>query len=153
MARRTSGHGLLTPAMSTSTLNPGAGKELTLPVFGLIEPERVLATDELFAVVSDKFPVSLGHMLIIPRRPLTRFRELNAAEKSCLLEWVEWAQRHLEATLVPAPEGFNLGVNDGKAAGQTMAQFHFHVIPRHSGDVPDPRGGVRWVIPGKAKYW
>ncbi|MGO9480087.1 MAG: HIT domain-containing protein [Limisphaerales bacterium] len=59
--------------MSTSTLNPGAGKELTLPAFGLIEPERVLATDELFAVVGDKFPVSPGHTLIIPRRPLTRF--------------------------------------------------------------------------------
>jgi diadenosine tetraphosphate (Ap4A) HIT family hydrolase len=113
----------------------------------------VLATDELFAVVGDKFPVSPGHTLIIPRRPLTRFRELKAVEKLRLLELVEWTQRHLEATLVPPPEGFNLGVNDGKAAGQTMAQFHFHVIPRHSGDMPDPRGGVRWVIPGKAKYW
>jgi diadenosine tetraphosphate (Ap4A) HIT family hydrolase len=139
--------------MSTSTLHPGAGKELTLPAFGLIETERVLATDELFAVVGDKFPVSPGHTLIIPRRPLTRFRELKAVEKLRLLELVEWTQRHLEATLVPPPEGFNLGVNDGKAAGQTMAQFHFHVIPRHSGDMPDPRGGVRWVIPGKAKYW
>ncbi|MFZ1074142.1 MAG: HIT family protein [Verrucomicrobiia bacterium] len=124
-----------------------------MPAFGLIEPERVLATDELFAVVGDKFPVSPGHTLIIPHRPLTRFRELKAAEKSRLLELVEWTQRHLEATLVPPPEGFNLGVNDGKAAGQTMAQFHFHVIPRHCGDMPDPRGGVRWVIPGKAKYW
>jgi diadenosine tetraphosphate (Ap4A) HIT family hydrolase len=139
--------------MPTTAHHPDTGRELTLPVFGLIEPERVLAKDDLFAAVRDKFPVSPGHTLIIPRRPLTRFRELNAAEKSCLLEWVEWAQRHLEATLVPAPEAFNLGVNDGKAAGQTMAQFHFHVIPRHGGDVPDPRGGVRWVIPGKAKYW
>jgi diadenosine tetraphosphate (Ap4A) HIT family hydrolase len=53
----------------------------------------------------------------------------------------------------PKPDGFNLGVNDGAAAGQTMAQFHFHVIPRYAGDVADPRGGVRWVIPDKAKYW
>jgi diadenosine tetraphosphate (Ap4A) HIT family hydrolase len=139
--------------MPTATRHPDAGHELTLPAFGLIEPERVLATDDLFAVVSDKFPVSPGHTLIIPRRPLVRFQELNATEKSRLLEWVDWAQRHLEATLMPAPEDFNLGVNDGKAAGQTMAQFHFHVIPRHSGDVADPRGGVRWVIPEKAKYW
>ena len=53
----------------------------------------------------------------------------------------------------PKPDGFNLGVNDGPAAGQTMPQFHFHVIPRRTGDVADPRGGVRWVIPEKAKYW
>jgi len=59
----------------------------------------------------------------------------------------------IETTLSPAPDGFNLGVNDGKAAGQTMPQFHFHVIPRHGGDVTDPRRGVRWVIPAKAKYW
>jgi diadenosine tetraphosphate (Ap4A) HIT family hydrolase len=139
--------------MPKPTSNPEASSELRLPTFGLIEPERVLATDDLFAVVSDKFPVSPGHTLIVPRRPLTRFRELNAAEKSRLLVWVEWAQNRLLATLSPAPDAFNLGVNDGKAAGQTMPQFHFRVIPRHSGDVPDPRGGIRWVIPGKAKYW
>jgi diadenosine tetraphosphate (Ap4A) HIT family hydrolase len=70
-----------------------------------------------------------------------------------LLEWVEWAQARLLHTMRPAPEAFNLGLNDGKAAGQTMPQFHFHVIPRYTGDVTDPRGGVRWVIPAKAKYW
>ena len=139
--------------MPKANSHPDAGADLTLPAFGLIEPERVLALDDLFAVVSDKFPVSPGHTLIIPRRPLTRFLELNAVEKSRLLEWVEWAQTRLQQTLTPAPEAFNLGMNDGKAAGQTMSQFHFHVIPRHSGDVDDPRGGVRWVIPAKAKYW
>ena len=109
--------------------------------------------DDLFAVVKDKFPVTPGHTLIVPRRTAKRFQELHASEKARLLELVEWAQRHLEATLVPVPEGFNLGVNDGPAAGQTMPQFHFHVIPRRIGDVADPRGGVRWVIPDRAKYW
>lgn len=71
--------------MPIATCQPDAANELTLPVFGLIEPERVLATDDLFAVVCDKFLVSPGHTLIIPRRPLTRFRELNATEKSRLL--------------------------------------------------------------------
>lgn len=126
--------------------------ELTLPVFGLIERERVMLVDELFAVVKDKFPVTPGHALIIPRRAVVRFPELNATERGRLLELVEWAQGQL-ATLKPAPEGFNLGVNDGPTAGQTMPQFHFHVIPRRTGDVADPRGGVRWVIPEKAKYW
>lgn len=90
---------------------------------------------------------------IIPRRALTRFQELNAAEKLRLLAWVEWAQEQLRKTLTPPPEAFNFGVNDGRAAGQTMPQFHFHIIPRHNGDVADPRGGIRWVIPAKAKYW
>ena len=139
--------------MPTATSHHDAGQELILPAFGLIDPERVLAVDDLFAVVGDKFPVSPGHTLIIPHRPLTRFRELNAAEKARLLDWVEWSQRHLEAILSPTPEAFNLGVNDGKSAGQTMPQFHFHVIPRFTGDVVDPRGGLRWVIPEKAKYW
>ena len=139
--------------MPDSTGHIGADAELSLPAFGLIERERVLAVDDLFAVVSDKFPISPGHMLIIPRRPLTRFQELDATEKSRLLEWVAWAQNRLLVTLSPPPDAFNLGVNDGKAAGQTMPQFHFHVIPRHSGDVSDPRGGIRWVIPRKAKYW
>jgi diadenosine tetraphosphate (Ap4A) HIT family hydrolase len=139
--------------MPKTTHHSDASNELTLPAFGLIEPARVLATDDLFAVVSDKFPVSPGHTLIIPRRPLTSFRELSAPEKVRLLELVGWTQERLRQMLTPPPEAFNLGVNDGKAAGQTMPQFHFHVIPRHSGDIPDPRGGVRWVIPRKAKYW
>jgi diadenosine tetraphosphate (Ap4A) HIT family hydrolase len=127
--------------------------EAVLPSFGVIEPERVLTQDDLFAVVNDKFPVTPGHTLIIPKRAVAQFRELNAAEKSRLLEWVDWTLRRLQETLSPPPDGFNLGVNDGKAAGRTMPQFHFHVIPRCSGDVPDARGGVRWVIPEKARYW
>ena len=94
--------------------------------------------DDLYAVVSDNFPVSQGPTLIVPRRSLTRFQELNSAEKSRL----ECAQTHLQQSLNPATEGFNLGVNDGKAAGQTIPQFHFHVIPRHGGDMADPRGGL-----------
>jgi diadenosine tetraphosphate (Ap4A) HIT family hydrolase len=139
--------------MSGASAKQQATGELVLPAFGMIEPERVLAVDTLFAVVRDKFPVTLGHTLIIPRRAAARFLELDAAEKARLLELVEWVERHLAATLLPMPDGFNLGVNDGLAAGQTMPQFHFHVIPRRTGDVADARGGVRWVIPGRAKYW
>lgn len=130
-----------------------SGRALELPAFGRIEPDRVLAQDDLFAVVLDKYPVARGHTLIIPRRPVERFRELTSTEMARLMDWVDWAQAHLRATLAPAPDGFNLGANDGKAAGQTVPQFHFHVIPRRSGDVTDPRGGIRWVIPAKARYW
>ena len=126
---------------------------LVLPAFGEIEAARLLALDDLFAVVSDKYPVSPGHTLIIARRPVVRFRELTGAEKARLLVWIDWTQEHLASNLSPAPDGFNLGLNDGPAAGQTMLQLHFHVIPRYTGDVPDPRGGIRHVIPGKARYW
>ncbi len=126
---------------------------LMLPAFSEIEVARLLALDDLFAVVSDKYPVSPGHTLIIARRPVTRFQELTGAEKTRLLVWIDWTQEHMASNLSPAPDGFNLGLNDGPAAGQTMLQLHFHVIPRYTGDVPDPRGGIRHVIPGKARYW
>lgn len=126
---------------------------MVLPAFGAIEADRLLAADELFAVIRDGFPVSPGHLLIIPRRAVQRFAELTEAEKARLMNWVTWAQEFLGKNAERPPDGFNLGVNDGAAAGQTMPQFHFHVIPRYSGDVADPRGGVRWVIPEKAKYW
>jgi len=64
-----------------------------------------------------------------------------------------WTQQHLASQLNPTPDAFNLGLNDGPAAGQTMPQLHFHVIPRYTGDVPDPRGGIRHIIPSKAPCW
>ena len=131
----------------------GQRPKLLLPAFGEIESERLLAQDDLFAVVQDKYPVTPGHTLIIARRAATRFEQLTDAEKARLLTWIGWTQRELGSTLSPSPEGYNLGVNDGTAAGQTIPQFHFHVIPRYVGDVPDPRGGVRWVIADKARYW
>ena len=126
---------------------------LRLPAYGEIEAPRVVAVDDLFAVVSDKFPISSGHTLIIARRPVARFQDLTGAEKARLLVWIDWTQEHLQTHLSPAPDAFNLGLNDGPAAGQTMPQFHFHVIPRYAGDVLDPRGGIRWIISQKARYW
>ncbi len=133
------------------TIQPCDG--ITIPAFGEIEPARLLAIDDLFAVVQDKFPISPGHTLIIARRAVARFQDLIPEEKSRLVFWMEWTQRHLASTLVPSPDGLNFGLNDGPAAGQTLPQFHFHVIPRFAGDVIDPRGGIRWVVPAKAKYW
>ena len=84
---------------------------------------------------------------------MARFQELTAAEKERLLYWIDWTQKHLAATLSPPPDAFNFGLNDGPAAGQTIPQLHFHIIPRYQGDVPDPRGGIRWIIASKARYW
>lgn len=121
--------------------------------FGPIEAERILAEDELFLVARDKYPVSPGHTLVIAKRPVARFELLTPDETKRLFHWVDWGLKHLQATIIPKPDGFNLGLNDGEAAGQTIPQLHFHIIPRYTGDVPDPRGGVRHVIPTKARYW
>lgn len=121
--------------------------------FSDVEPERVFAEDELFIVARDKYPVSLGHSLIIVKRGVARFHELSADERLRLIEWVDWCVTHLQNALEPKPDGFNIGLNDGATAGQTVAQLHVHVIPRFAADVSDPRGGVRWVIPEKARYW
>ncbi len=132
---------------------PSADAAVILPAFGSIEASRVVAADDLFVVIRDGFPVSPGHMLIIPRRAAQRFAELTETEKARLMTWVSWVQDHVSQNTERKPDGFNLGVNDGSVAGQTVPQFHFHVIPRYTGDVTDPRGGVRWVISEKAKYW
>jgi diadenosine tetraphosphate (Ap4A) HIT family hydrolase len=127
--------------------------QVTIPEFGAIEPETILGGDALFVVVRDKFPVSPGHTLILARRPAAGFQDLTGQEKSRLIKWIDWTEKTLLATLLPKPDGFNLGVNDGFAAGQTKRQFHFHIIPRYLGDVKDPRGGIRKIIPEKADYW
>ena len=126
---------------------------LTLPLFGPIEPERVVAKDDYFAVIRDKFPISPGHSLIIPRRAVARFLDLTGEEQVRLLSWINRTHKSLAESLSPQPDGFNYGMNDGPAAGQTVPQLHFHIIPRYAGDLPDPRGGVRWIIPEKARYW
>jgi diadenosine tetraphosphate (Ap4A) HIT family hydrolase len=121
--------------------------------FGNIEPSRILAEDDLFVVVRDNYPVSPGHSLVIAKRVVARFSQLTGEEKARLMKWIDWCIAHLQTTLQPSPDGFNIGLNDGLSAGQTIAQLHVHVIRRYQGDIPDPRGGVRFVIPHKARYW
>jgi len=121
--------------------------------FENISTSQIIKENNHFVIVHDKYPVSPGHTLIITKRPVVRFTELTKQEKSNLIELVDWAVCYLEKNLKLKPEGFNLGINDGMSAGQTIQQFHFHVIPRYTGDVPDPRGGVRFVLPAKGKYW
>lgn len=126
---------------------------IVIPAFGKVEFSDLVAHDELFVLLHDKYPVSPGHTLIVARRPVARFQQLTMQERTRLLYWIDWAQTHLSESLTPKPDAFNLGLNDGPAAGQTKQQFHFHIIPRYLGDVTDPRGGVRFVIPSKARYW
>lgn len=102
-------------------------------------------------MIRDGYPVSPGHTLILPRRHIGSFFEIDPVEREALLILLDEAKRRLEKEF--HPDGFNIGINDGAAAGQTVPHLHIHLIPRYAGDQPDPRGGVRWVIPEKAKYW
>lgn len=99
----------------------------------------------------DCFPVSPCHTLVIPRRHVASIYELSDPELGDLWGLVAAVRRQLSAATDAI--GFNIGVNDGIAAGQTVVHAHIHVIPRREGDVDDPRGGIRWVIPEKARYW
>lgn len=102
-------------------------------------------------VIRDGFPVSPGHSLIIPRRHLASFFELEPDERDGLIALLEEAKRRLDREF--KADGYNVGINDGAAAGQTVPHLHIHLIPRFAGDQSDPRGGVRWVLPEKADYW
>ena len=98
----------------------------------------------------DGFPVTDGHALIIPRRHIASWFDATDEEQLALMAAIKITKdeicRHYK------PDGFNIGINLGEAAGQTVFHLHVHVIPRYHGDVPDPRGGVRYVIPSKANY-
>ena len=113
--------------------------------------DRVEASNAVAFVVSDRFPVAKGHTLIIPKRHYGSLFESTETEWKGLWDLMTSAKERLQKDL--KPDGFNVGVNDGPAAGQTVPHLHIHLIPRYKGDRPDPRGGVRWIFPEKADYW
>jgi diadenosine tetraphosphate (Ap4A) HIT family hydrolase len=119
--------------------------------FCAMPPGRVLVERPTAYLVRDAFPVSPGHSLAIPKRHLPSWFEATKQEQTDLMSLLDDARRL--ATSEFAPDSFNIGINDGAAAGQTVPHLHVHLIPRFRGDVTDPRGGVRWVIPEKADYW
>jgi diadenosine tetraphosphate (Ap4A) HIT family hydrolase len=100
---------------------------------------------------SDGFPVAPGHTLVIPRRHVASIFDLAPEVQAAVWDLVVQMRGNLMQDA--HPDGFNIGVNDGTAAGQTVMHAHIHVIPRWRDDVPDPRGGRRRVIPAKAAYW
>lgn len=119
--------------------------------FCTLPESRVARRTPLALVVPDAYPVSPGHALIIPVRHVPSFFEATSEERFAVLEALDWAR--LDVIARHAPDGFNVGINDGTAAGQTIMHLHLHLIPRYAGDSPDPRGGVRWLFPEKAAYW
>jgi superfamily II DNA or RNA helicase/diadenosine tetraphosphate (Ap4A) HIT family hydrolase len=125
------------------------GRENSCP-FCAPAVERVLFSTDTALAFRDLYPVSPGHTLVIPRRHAADWWGLTPAERAEIGELVERVKRNLDAEC--SPDGYNVGFNAGTAAGQTVLHAHVHVIPRFAGDVPDPRGGVRWVVPDTSGY-
>jgi len=113
------------------------------------EPERIFHRGTLVYGLWDGFPASPGHALIIPVRHIESWFDASAGERRELMEAIDVARAHIEAC--HAPDGYNIGINAGAAAGQTVFHLHVHVIPRYRGDVEDPRGGVRLAVPHRHK--
>ena len=101
--------------------------------------------------IYDAFPISPGHTLVISKRHIVSLFEANKEEREAIFDLLE--QVKLDLMRKYTPDGFNIGINDGVAAGQTINHLHIHLIPRYAGDIEEPRGGVRWIFPKKAAYW
>ena len=115
------------------------------------ENSRVILANDHAMAIYDSFPVTPGHTLIIPKRHISSLFEATREEQAALFDLLSAMRQLLLKERNPA--GFNIGINDGPAAGQTVMHLHIHLIPRYAGDTEDPRGGVRWVMPSKAPYW
>lgn len=119
--------------------------------FCALPSERIVGANDHALWIRDGFPISPGHSLVIPKRHIRSFFETTEEERQSLLLLLDEAKQAADTEF--NPDGYNIGINDGPAAGQTVPHLHIHLIPRYTGDLEDPRGGVRWVIPEKADYW
>lgn len=119
--------------------------------FCVIENSReIIAESELSLAFYDGYPVSPGHALIIPKRHVSSFFDLSEEERLDMLKLADQVKKILDNKF--HPDGYNIGVNVGESAGQSVFHVHMHIIPRYTGDVENPKGGVRGVIPSKQSY-
>jgi diadenosine tetraphosphate (Ap4A) HIT family hydrolase len=115
-----------------------------------IDGDDILTSTNMGVAFPDAYPLSPGHALVVPRRHVADLFELSSYEFEAIWHLVREVRGLIAEERKPA--GFNVGVNIGEAAGQTVQHAHIHVIPRYAGDVENPRGGVRWVLPERAPY-
>lgn len=120
-----------------------------MSVFKKIEKE-IIYQGKHFFLIKDSYPVSSGHILIVSNKEKQDYFELDNNERNELSDLIIKAKEIIDKEY--SPEGYNVGMNCGKVAGQTVMHFHCHVIPRYKGDMKDPRGGIRHCIEGKGYY-
>lgn len=121
-----------------------------MSVFDVIKEEEFIINGRSLYSVYDKFPVSKGHVLIISKIEKLSFFDLNNQEKAELIQMIDDLKVFLDNKF--NPDGYNIGMNCGVTAGQTVMHFHCHIIPRYKGDMKDPKGGVRHCVEGKGYY-
>jgi diadenosine tetraphosphate (Ap4A) HIT family hydrolase len=128
---------------------------LTMPheqcPFCSVAASRVYLEAEGALALADAYPITEGHTLVVPKRHVASLFDLNGEEQAAVWRLVARVRQKLMDEL--HSDGFNIGINDGQATGQTVMHAHVHVVPRSKGDSVDPRGGIRWIMPGKARYW
>ena len=122
------------------------------------DDSKIILSNNHAIAICDGYPVTPGHTLIVPKRHIASLFEATLEEQAAMFDLLAETRQHLlnpsdKAESLPVPDGFNIGINDGTAAGQTVMHLHIHLIPRYVGDTCDPRGGVRWIMPDKAAYW
>ena len=120
-------------------------------VFCNLDESRIEIENDLALSFKDLYPVTNGHTLVIPKRKVQSFFDLTEEETAAMFELLHLQKEDLK-NKDSSITGFNIGINDGEDAGQTIMHCHIHLIPRRSGDMEDPRGGVRGVIPEKQYY-
>ena len=116
-----------------------------------LNPALIFHESELVVGLWDRYPVSPGHALLVPRRHITDWFDASMDEQQALIAGLEAAKREIEKE--HAPDGYNIGINSGDAAGQTIFHLHVHLIPRYTDDEEDPRGGIRKLFPDRTRYW
>jgi diadenosine tetraphosphate (Ap4A) HIT family hydrolase len=116
----------------------------------LIDKDRIIYQDSTWIAILDNYPVSEGHTLLIPKRHCKSYFDLNFIELESVGVTIGIIKRLLDTKY--KPNGYNIGINCGEAAGQTVMHCHIHIIPRYNGDCENPRGGVRGVIPSRMDY-
>jgi ATP adenylyltransferase len=132
-------------------IREGLNARLSGCIFCEVQADRVIASNALAVAIRDNYPVTELHTLVIPKRHCATFFDLFEPERRGINQLLDEVRTDImkEDALV---SGFNIGINSGEAAGQTIDHAHVHLIPRRQGDVQEPRGGVKGVIPGKAAY-
>jgi diadenosine tetraphosphate (Ap4A) HIT family hydrolase len=119
--------------------------------FTSIDKNRIIYENDLVVGFFDAYPIAEGHSLVIPKNSVKTIFDLAIEEQQAVWSAVQETRNILSDLF--NPDAFNIGINDGLAAGQTIQHAHIHIIPRYQGDKSDPRGGIRWIFPSKAKYW
>lgn len=133
-----------------SEAKPAAKRDPNNPCLFCTDPRGVSLRNELAYSARDSYAVSPGHTVVIPNRHVASFFELTPEEVAACMDLINQEKKLIDEEF--KPDGYNIGVNVGPAAGQSIFHVHIHIIPRYKGDVENPQGGVRHVLPKKAHY-